>query len=175
MNGHQVKHPRCLFIKRAWPARTKDRLPLLDDFRLNEKIAECRMQCVRSRFGKHNLSVTCDVNCATHPRAVGDVHTPQFHVVFRRNNDLGMRTVVMVAAAKLCPPFRENHFVRFRSLERRLMGIRPERSAREIADITKHAPVVASRVLAPAGNGETFPAAVAAARICHHHVIVAVR
>ena len=55
------------------------------------------------------------------------------------------------------------------------MGIRPEHRAAEVADVTERAPVVAGRVFAPAGHGEVFPAAVAAARIRHHHVVMAIR
>ena len=83
--------------------------------------------------------------------------------------------VVKVAAAKLSPAFGKNCFVSFRSLECRLMGIGPERPARHIAQITECAPVIAGRVFAPARHRQVFPAAVAAACIRHHHVVMAVR
>ena len=59
----------------------------MDDLGLHKKIAECGMQLVRSRCFENHFRVTRHLNGATDPCAVFDLHTTQFDVVFRRNDD----------------------------------------------------------------------------------------
>ncbi|TPW00718.1 MAG: Uncharacterized protein FD124_3953, partial [Alphaproteobacteria bacterium] len=93
-----------------------------------------------------------------------------------------------VATAKLGTPLGENRLVTQGAPERRLVRGGPESAVRRaglggfrhgtsryFADVAEGAPVVAGRVFAPARHGKFLPAAVAAARIGHHHVIAAVR
>ena len=60
------------------------------------------------------------------------------------------------------------------ALARRLMRGRPDLAVVDIAQKAEGAPVVARAVLAPAGDGEVLPAAVAAAGMGDHHVVSAV-
>ena len=81
----------------------------------------------------------------------------------------------MLATAKLGSGFGEDRFVAVGSLERWLVGGRPERPAGGITQVTERAPVVARAVLAPACDRDILPMAVAAARIGDHHVVAAIR
>jgi hypothetical protein len=46
MDSHLMKHPWGEFVAGAGAASADDRLPLIDDLRLNKKITERRMQRV---------------------------------------------------------------------------------------------------------------------------------
>ena len=82
---------------------------------------------------------------------------------------------IVVAAAELCPPFRENRLVSLGSLQGWLMRIRPKHAARDFADVAKRTPVVAGGIFPPTRNGKVFPATVAATRVGDHHVVTAIR
>ena len=47
VHGHAVKHPGHVFLERARPARAQDGVAFVEDLRLHEEVAECRMQRVR--------------------------------------------------------------------------------------------------------------------------------
>jgi hypothetical protein len=104
MNGHQVKHPRRLLAVGTGPASAEDRLPLVDNFCLNKKIAESRMQRIRNRRFENHFSVACHFNRPAGPRPVGYVDAAQFNVIFGRNADLSMCIELLVTAAEFRPP-----------------------------------------------------------------------
>src|SRR5271157_1189382 len=114
------------------------------------------MQRVRGRRGENYFRVTRDVDGPASARAVGDADAPQFDVILGRNGDLGMSVKFVVAAPKLHSRLRENRFVMVRSLERRLIGGRPECAARYVPKVTERAPVVAGGVFAPARDGHVL-------------------
>ena len=60
MHAHQMKHPRYVLFAGARTARAENGVPPLDDLGLHEEIAECRMQCVRSRRCQNYLRVAGD-------------------------------------------------------------------------------------------------------------------
>ena len=67
--------------------------------------------------------------------------------------------------AKFGPGLREDGFPPLGGAPARLMGGGPEFAGGHIAQIDKRAPAIARGILAPAGDGELPPAAVAAARV----------
>src|SRR5229473_4302815 len=117
-----MEHPWHLFLEGARTARAEDRLALMDDLGLNEEIAERRMQRVRGGRREHDFRITRDFDRPACPGAVGDADPAQFDVVFRRNDDIGMRIEIVVAAAKLRTSLRKNYFVILRLLQSRVIG-----------------------------------------------------
>src|SRR5512139_837325 len=112
-----MKHPWRALLDGAGAAGAEDRLPVVDDLRLNKKIAERRMQRVCSRRRKDDLCITRDLNLSARFAAVGDRDPAQFNIILGRNGDLGVCVKVVVTAAKLSPPFRENRLIILRSFE----------------------------------------------------------
>ena len=121
MHGHQVKHPGRLLALGAGPASAEDCPLPADDLGLHKEIAERRMQCVGGGRRQNHFRVTRNVYRSARPRAVGDADTAQFDVILGRNSDLGMGVIVVVAAAKLGSPFREDRLKMLRSFERWLI------------------------------------------------------
>ena len=146
-----------------------------EDLRLDEEVAESRMQRVRGRRCKDDLRVTRNVDHSARPAAVGDRDPAQFDIILRRDGDLRMRVEVVVAAAELRSSAREDRFVGVRPFERRLIRRRPELPARRVAQVAECTPIVAGAVFAPACHRDVLPAAVTAAPVRDHHVVSAVR
>ena len=169
-----MKHPWRIVADRAGPARAENRLLRANDFGLNKKIAECRMQRVGGRRCEDDFCVARYIDGSSYFGPVGDADSAQFDVILRRNSDLGMGVQLAAAGAELGPRLRENRFVALGPLERRLIGIGPELPARRVADVTERPPVVAGGVFAPARDCHVFPAAVTAACVRDHHVVSAV-
>ena len=84
-------------------------------------------------------------------------------------------SVDAVPPMKLRASLGEYRLVAVGPLRRRLRGVRPEHAGRRVADVAEAAPVVAGRVLLPAGDRDVLPAAVAAAGRRDEHVVAAVR
>ena len=116
-----MEHPRRVLVPGAGAAGAEDRLPVVDDLRLNKKIAERRMQRVRGRRRKDDFSVTRDLDLSARPAAVGDRDPAQLDIILGRNGDLGMGIDVVVPAAKLGAAFREDRLIILRAFERRLI------------------------------------------------------
>ena len=107
-------------------------------------------------------------------RMVGEGHAPQLDVVLRRDADFGVDFQAGMALAKLGARLREDGFVALGGAPARLMGGGPEFPGLHIAQIDKSAPAIARGILAPAGDRQVAPAAVAAAGAADHDVIAAV-
>ena len=105
----------------AGPASAKNRPLPPDDLGLHKEIAERRMQCVRGGRRQNHFRITRHVDRSARPRAVGDSDSAQLDVILGRNSDLGIGVKVVVAAAKLGSPFREDRLKMLRSFERRLI------------------------------------------------------
>ena len=116
-----MEHPWCVLALGAGTAGAEDHLPVVDDLRLNKKIAECRMQRICSRRRKDDLRVTRDLDLSACSATVGDRDPAQLDIILGRNSDLGMGIDVVVPAAKLDPSLRENRFIILRAFERRLI------------------------------------------------------
>ncbi|MNG00536.1 hypothetical protein D3C85_1066910 [compost metagenome] len=76
--------------------------------------------------------------------------------------------------AKLGPGIAENSFMALWLMQGWLVCRRPENAAGNIAQVAEHAPVIASRVLMPAGHGDVVTTAVTAAGTADHDVVVAI-
>src|SRR4030095_10311158 len=85
-----------------------------------------------------------------------------------------MQFEVAMALAKFRPGLCENGFVIFCGAQGGLICGGPEFSGRHVPQIDERAPVIASRILAPAGEGEIFPATVSATGIADGDVIAAI-
>src|SRR5437588_7336318 len=105
---------------------------------------------------------------------IGQGNATQLDVVFGRNAQLRMNLEITMALAEFRPGLGENSFVIFCRAQRRLISGGPEFSRRRVAQIDERAPVIASRILAPAGDGEIFPATVSAAGIADGDVIATI-
>ena len=79
------------------------------------------MQRIRGRRRQDNFRVTRDVDLSACPGAVGDGDAAQLDIILGRNRDLRMGVKVVVAAAKLGSPFRENRLKILRAFEGRLI------------------------------------------------------
>src|SRR5476651_2592080 len=88
---------------------------------------------------------------------------PQLHVVLRRNTEFGMMLNLIVTLTKLGARLSEDGLIAFRRAQRWLIGGGPKFSRFQIAQINECPPAVARRILAPAGDREIAPAAVATA------------
>ena len=174
MHRHQLERYRRVLVARARPARAQNRGAPLDDLGLHEQVAERGVQRVGCRRRQHHFGIARDFYRAARAAAVGDAHAAQLDVVLGRNDDLGMRLDIEIAPAKLGAAFGEDRLVVLGGAQRGLVRDRPELAARNVAQVTEHSPVVACRVFAPARDREVFPAAAAAARVGHHHVVAAV-
>src|SRR5438105_147997 len=73
--------------------------------------------------------------------------------------------------SKLGPALGENGLVTFGRAQGRLKTGRPEFAGIEIAQINKGSPIIACRILAPAGDGQIMPAAVPAASAADDNMI----
>src|SRR5437588_4485556 len=85
-----------------------------------------------------------------------------------------MQFEIAMALAKFSPGLCENSFIIFCRAQRRLISGGPEFSRHHVAQIDERAPVIASRILAPAGDGEIFPATVSAAGIADGDMIATI-
>src|SRR5438132_2279827 len=108
---------------------------------MHEKSSEGRVHRVGSRGREHHFLITCDIDGPAGSGPIGDVDAAELDVVLGRNDDLGMRVQIEVSATKLRASLRKDGFVMFCSLERGLMGGRPELTACHVAQITERSPV----------------------------------
>ncbi len=107
-------------------------------------------------------------------RLVGERDTADLDVVFGRNADLGVRFDRLVAAPVFGARLHEDRLVVIGTAQRRLVRGRPVTSVVAVAQVDEGAPAIGGGVLAPAGDGEVVPAAVAAAGVGRHDVVASV-
>ncbi len=164
LTHHQMQQPGRLFFFGAGAAGAKNGGRWAHEFGLHEQIAEGGMGCVRGGSREHHFRITGQFDDARAWRMIGERDAPQLHVVFRRNADFGVDFEAGMTLAKLGARLREDGFVAFRCAQGGLMGGGPEFSRGHIAQIDKRSPAIARGILAPAGDRQIPPAAVAAAR-----------
>src|SRR5947209_17504493 len=104
---------------------------------------------------------------------VGERNAAHLDVIFGRYADFGMNFEAGVALAKLGARLGEDGFVVFGGAQSRLISRGPKFSGGGVAQINKGSPAIASRILAPAGDGEVMPTAITAARGADDNVIAA--
>src|SRR5438045_3820770 len=85
-----------------------------------------------------------------------------------------MQFEIAMALTKFGSGLCENGFVIFCRAQSRLISGGPEFSGRHVAQIDERAPVIAGRILAPAGDGEIFPATISATGIADGDMIAAI-
>jgi len=143
-------------------AGAEDRPPVGDDLCLNKKIAERRMQRVCSRRCEDDLRVARDLDLSACSAAVGDGDPAQLDIILGETLISVCISTSLSVLRNSARPSEKIASYFFRRFERRLIGGRPELSARHVADVTERAPIVAGTVFAPAGDGDSVPSAVTA-------------
>ena len=171
---NEVQQPRRLLILGPSPAGAEEGGQFLRKFGLHEEIAEGGMRRVRVRLGEHHFRVTGQFNEPHRVGTIGDRDPAQFHVVLWRHADLRMDFQAGMTMPKLRARLREDGFVAFGRPQRGLMSAGPKVSRRDIPEVNKCSPAIAGRILAPSGNRQVAPPAVAAARRGDDNVIAAV-
>ncbi|MPM94508.1 hypothetical protein SDC9_141654 [bioreactor metagenome] len=187
-----MQHPGRRLIAGARPARAQDRTAVLQDFGIDEQIAENLMKLIGNRRCDHHLAVRRQFDLPRLLATIGQPYPAQLDVVLRRNRDLGVgldftcgaaadigKTAVQLTAcrrqpvptAELGTPFREDRFVERRPLQGRLVCHRPHLAAHPLTHIAERPPVVGRPVLTPPRQCQRLPAAVATTRAADHHVI----
>ena len=126
------------------------------------------------RAGQHDFGVTGQFDGALHVGMIGEGHASQLHIVFRRDADFGVDFQIGMVLTKLGARLGEDGFATFGRAKTRLMSGRPEFAGGHIAQVDKCSPAIARSVLAPAGDGQIAPTAVAAAGAADHDVVAAV-
>src|SRR6516225_8759847 len=101
-------------------------------------------------------------------------HASKLDVVFYRNADFRADSQAALAVAILGARLRKNDLVLFGWAQGGLISDGPEFSAHCITQIDKSSPAIARGVLAPAGDRQIAPTAVAASGIGDCHVVTAV-
>ena len=122
------------------------------------------MGSVRRGKCEHDFDITGQFDDALRVGMVGKSHAAQLDIVLGRDADFSVDFQAGMVLAKLGAGLSENGFATFGGPQARLMGGRPEFVGGQITHIDKSAPAIARGILAPAGDGELPPAAVAAAR-----------
>src|ERR1700722_15958642 len=102
-------------------------------------------------------------------------HSPELHIVVRRNADFRADLKVSLTLAKLGARPGENRFIVFARAQGRLIGYGAEFSRRDIAHINKTPPAIARAILPPAGDGQITPTTVATPGVANRQVIPAIR
>ena len=80
--GQQMKHPRHLFPRCAWPPRAQDSLALGQDFGLHEQVTEGAMSQVGIQRRKHDFGVTRHLDVTATGRQVSERNPANLDVVF---------------------------------------------------------------------------------------------
>ena len=172
--GQQVKHPWHLLSRRAATARAEDRLPLGEDFGLHEQVAEGAMGQVGIERGQHHLGVAGQLDMAGPGRLVGERDPADFHIVLGGDTDFGVGIDRLVAPPVFGTPLDEDRLIVLGLAQGRLIGGGPIAPRVAVAQVNKGSPTIAGGILAPAGDGQVAPAAVAAAGMGCHDVVAAV-
>ena len=73
---HEVECPGGMFILRTATARGENGLTFADDFRLDEKITEGRMEGIGRGQRQHDLRITGEVDRACRAGTVGETDPP---------------------------------------------------------------------------------------------------
>src|SRR5215471_20830419 len=132
------------------------------------------MSRIRPGNGKNHFGVTRQFDEALRMRMVRESHASQLDVVFNRNADFRADLQLALALAILGARACKNGFVVFGWAQGGLISHRPEFSRCCIAQINKSSPTIARGILAPAGDGQIAPTAVAASGVGDCQVVTPV-
>jgi hypothetical protein len=175
VHRHDVEGPGRTLVGRTRPPRAQQGLRVGEQLGLHEQLAERRVRRVGRRRCEHQFGIGRQLDRAPAAAAVGQPQAPQFQVVLRRDDDLGVRIDAVVPPAEFGATFAEHRLEPLARHARGLQRRRPDDAAVDVAQVAEAAPGVGGAVLAPSSDGHVLPAAVAAAGVGEHHVIAAVR
>ena len=85
----------------ARTAIAQDRLLLVEDLRLDKKIAESGMRSVGSSQCDNHFCITREVDCLACPRAVRDANSPYLDVILRRNGNFRLRIYALFITSEV--------------------------------------------------------------------------
>ena len=170
----EMGNPNRLLRRRARPAGRQKRAGLAQIFGLHEQFGKGLVGVVVLGPGQRQFGIGGDFEIAQPGPVVGDRYPPHFRIVFRRHQHFGHRRNRAVGTAYRGAILGIYRFILFRVLGHGMIPRRPDPVAVDIAQIDECAPVVAGRVLPPAGEGHAAPAAVAAAGGGDHQAVAAV-
>ena len=175
LDRRDVGRPDRLLVAGSWPARRQERPDVGGELGLHEQVLEGRMRHVGRLRREHDLGVGRQLDLASVRTEIRQRHSADLRVVLRRHDDGQAGRDRTVAPGELGVILGERDLVAVRLHAAGLMARRPHRAARHVAQEEVAAPRVAGHVLAPAGDGDVAPAAVAGARGRHHDRIPPVR
>src|SRR6266550_338983 len=98
-----------MLVDRPGPASAQDGALHVDNFGLNEKIAEGRMQGVGGGGSKNDFGETGDIERPACPGGIGDADPAELNIILRRHGDFSVYVEPIVAAAKLGAAFGEDY------------------------------------------------------------------
>ena len=169
-----MEHPRLRLVLRAAAPGAEDGVLRLHDLGLHEQSAERLVRQVRRERRQHDFGVRGELDLAVAAGMVRQGYAADLHVVLRRDADLGLRLQIVVATPEFGAALGENGLLELRFALHRMVGDRPADVGVDVAQVAEGAPAIARGVLAPAGEHQVAPAAVAAADVGDHDVVVAV-
>ncbi|MND79354.1 hypothetical protein D3C80_710910 [compost metagenome] len=143
-------------------------------FGLYEQVAERRVGQIIAGRCQHHFCIAGDFDSARLLAAVDQRYAAQLNIIFRRYHHLRFHRQRPLLTLELGPGVVEHGAVPLGGTTDRLPGIAPDLTGLRVAQVTESAPVIAGGVFAPAGQGQILPAAVAAAGLGEHQVIVGV-
>ena len=159
----------------ARAALAQNRPAIAHDLGLDEELRKRRMRRVGGGRRKHDLGVTRHIERAPVTGGVRENDAAHLDVVLGGYDDFCGRIDPVLAPVEHRSPGVEKRLEIVGSLARRLIGRRPELSARDIVQITEGAEAVGCCIVAPTRERKVLPAAVPAPARCDEHVITAVR
>ena len=171
MNDHHGKRERRFFRFEARATRTDDRVEFRHDFRLDEQFGKSWMGQVGNRGGDDRFRIAGQLDGTAFCRTVRDLVTPEFDIVFWRNDNFTVGFDAVFDTAILGTSFGEYRFVPGAFFFDWLVSGRPEIPVVQIAQIEECSPVILCGIRFPAGDGEVFPVAVPATGVGCHDVV----
>ena len=82
-------------------SRAEYGLVIRDNFRLNKKVAESRVNFIGGGLSHNNFRITGDIQFPAFSGTIGDADSSQLDIIFRRNGNLGVCIDIVIAPAKL--------------------------------------------------------------------------
>ena len=173
---HEVEHPGRRLAARTRAPRAEDGALVGDDLGLDEEVAERRVQRVGGRGGAapppRSSSPRSSVASGRSWSGAAGAARRRPRATPRSRCSSRSGVVRLRNSARASENTVSN---RSAGCSGRLVRRGPERAGRHVPEVAERPPVVRGRVLAPAGDGEVLPSAVAAARVGDHDVVPAVR
>ena len=78
-------------------SRAEYGLVIRDNFRLNKKVAESRVNFIGGGLSHNNFRITGDIQFPAFSGTIGDADSSQLDIIFRRNGNLGVCIDIVIA------------------------------------------------------------------------------